>query len=167
MTKALLSLLVLFNFFLNAKGQPGNLILTYTQNNNWFDSLSTLSLGGKLKMINDRLLPDTNIFVRQRYADRIKVVDQIGNRVYGDGKPTIIVNNKGMLIDNKTEPKKIIGLTRLLNINYIADITLLKGTDPATTAVYGSQGENGVIIMILTKRKFIKKFKQLKLTSNY
>ena len=95
-----------------AFGQTQNLILTREQNTKWLDSLKTLALDQQLIKIKDRLLADTNIFVRQFYNDRIRVVDPIGNRVYGDGKPTFIIGGYPMIIDNKTETPKIIEIGR-------------------------------------------------------
>ena len=153
--------------FSSAFGQTKNLILTSEQNNNWLDSLKTLELDQQLLTIKDRLLADTNVFVRQFYNDRIRIVDQIGNRVYGDGKPTIIVDGYPMIIDNKTETKKIISLTELLTVDNIKEIGILSGNDPATTAIYGSSALNGIIVMTLTKKKYLKKFRQLNLKPNY
>jgi hypothetical protein len=167
MTKTLLFSIFFSGLLSIANGQTNNLILTYKQNNDWLDSLSKLSLDKKLTMINERILSDTNIFVKQSYPDRIIVVEQPGSRVHGDVKPTIIVNQNAMIIDNKTPNKKVIALTQLLTANYIADIKVLKATDQATLALYGAAGQSGIIIMRLTNKKSIDKFKKLKLTSNY
>jgi hypothetical protein len=167
MTKTLITFLVICCSFSSLFGQSTNLILTEAQNNKWFDSLAAVPLSGQLQMIGQRLLADTNVFIRKSYNDRIKVVEQVGNRVEGFGKPTIVVENRAMWIDNKTDAKKIVGLTQLLTTDYIDDITLLKGTDPKTTALYGSSGMNGVILMKLKRKKDIKQFQKLKFTSNY
>ena len=72
-----------------------------------------------------------------------------------------------MIIDNKTETFKIKVLTELLTIEYVKSIHILSPNDPATTAIYGSAGLSGIIVMTLTKKKYLKKFLRLKLNANY
>lgn len=147
-----------------AKGQLNNLILTEEQNNHWFDSLSSLSLENKLTAINNRILSDTAVFVKNFYNDRIKVNDQPGDRVYGNSKPVIIVNNQqAIVIKNETATAKIHALSHLLTPKYIAAILLLSGSKPSTLAIYGRQGEGGIILLTLAKKRFQKKFKALKI----
>jgi hypothetical protein len=153
--------------FSSVFGQTKNLILTREQNSKWLDSVKTLELEQQLITIKQRLLSDTNVFVKQYYNDRIRVVDQLGNRVYGDGKPTIIISGYVMFIDNKTSAKKIIKLAEILNTTHIKMTTILNDKDPATTALYGSSGLSGIIIMTVTKKKYLKKFRQLKLKPTY
>jgi uncharacterized membrane protein YuzA (DUF378 family) len=149
-----------------AFGQTQTLILTREQNTKWLDSLKTLALDQQLITIKDRLLSDTSVFVRQFYNDRIRVVDPIGSKVYGDGKPTLVIGGYPMIIDNKTETPKIIGLTKLLTNDFIKNINILSPNDPATTAIYGIAGMSGIIVMTLTKKKHLKKFRKLNLQSN-
>ena len=153
--------------FSSSIGQINNLILTSEQNNSWFDSLKIQSLDRQLFTIKYRLLADTNIFVKRSYPDRIRVVEQVSNRVIGEGKPTIIIGGLVMFIDNKTETKKVISLTELLDTTSIKAISILSNNDPATIALFGDPGHNGVIIMTLTKKRYLKKFKRLKLKPNY
>jgi hypothetical protein len=161
MIKTFITILIICSFS-TTFGQSNELVLTEAQNNKWFDSLSTLSLEGQLTMIKQRILSDTNVFVRKSYADRIKVAEQVGNRVIGNGKPTILVENVAMWIDNETNTKKIIGLAQLLTIDHIKSIDLLKGGDPKAMALYGSVSLNDIILMKLKKKKDFKKFKKLK-----
>jgi hypothetical protein len=153
--------------FSSASGQTQNIILTREQNNKWLDSLKKLPLEKQLFTLSDRLLSDTNVFVRQYYADRIRVDDALGNRVYGDGKPTLIIGGYAMIIDNKTQTHKIVDLTKLLTGTYINELNILSPNDPATTALYGSPGQFGIIVMTVTKKKYAKLFKRLQLKSNY
>ena len=167
MIKTFTVFLIMCCFFLASFGQSKDLILTEAQNNRWFDSLAILPLGNQLQMIKQRLLADTNVFVWEGHPDNGWVkwkADSLGNRVYGLGKPTIIVGTTALLIDNKTVSKKIVASTQLLTMDYIDSITLLKGTDPATTAIYGSLGRSGIIHMKLKKKKDEKQFKKQKLT---
>ena len=95
-----------FLIFSSAFGQAKKLILTREQNNKWLDGLKTLPLDRQLLNIKDRLVAGTNVFVRHRCPDGIRGVDQIGNRVYGDGKPLIIIGGYPIIIDNKTKQKR-------------------------------------------------------------
>lgn len=147
--------------------QMQNLILTKEQNTKWLDSLKTSPLDLQLIAIKCRLLADTNVFVRQFYNDRLKVDDQVDNRVYGDGKPTLVIGGRPMIIDNKTATNKILGLTNLLTQAHIKQINILTDRDPATSAIYGSPGLNGIIVMTVTKRKYLRMFHRLKLYPNY
>ena len=98
MKKTLLFSCFFLGLFLTAIGQTDNLILTNKQNEDWVDSLSKLSLDKKLTMINERVLNDTNVFVRHFYSDRIKAEERPSNKVYGDGKPVMIVNQNEMIM---------------------------------------------------------------------
>ncbi|MGG9960727.1 hypothetical protein [Ferruginibacter sp. SUN106] len=171
MKKSLALLIVYFFVFSTAFGQLKNLILTREQNNKWMDSVKTLPFDQQLLSIRDRLLADTNVYVRQLYNDRIKtnfkIVDSLGNRKYGDGKPLIIIDDTPFFIDNKTATYKIVKLATLLNQTYIKEVYLVSPNDPAATAIYGYEGRSGIIIMTLTKKKYFKKFKQLQLKPNY
>ena len=159
--------LIGYSFFPCVFGQTQNLILSREQNNKWLDSLKTLPLDKQLLTLRERLLSDTNVFFKQYYADRIRVVDSLGHRVYSDGKPTLIISGYPMIIDNKTQTHKIIDLTKLLKNTYINELNVLSPNDPATTALYGSPGQFGIIVMTVTKKKYAKLFKQLKLKANY
>jgi hypothetical protein len=167
MTKILSLTLLLYILFPSAFGQRQHLILTTEQNSKWIDSLKTLPLDQQLVTIKDRLLSDTNVFIRQSYPDRMKVTDSLGKRVYGDGKPTLIIGGYVMIIDNKTQTNKIVSLTKLLTPTYIKTIFILSQNDPAATALYGSAGQHGIIIMTVTKKKYAKLFKRLDFKPNY
>lgn len=167
MTKILILTCLLCLVFPNAYGQTQQLILTREENGLWLDSLKKIPLDQQLLRINDRLLLDTNVFVRQSYSDRIKVADSLGNRVYGDGKPILVVGGYIMTIDNRTQTNKIISLTKLLTPTYIKSIFILSPNDPAATALYGNAGQFGIIVMTVTKKKIVKLFKRLELEANY
>jgi len=148
-------------------GRAQNLILTKEQNDKWIDNLKTLSLDKQLQLITDRLLLDTNTYVKQSYADGIKHVDSLGARVECAGKPTLIVGGYLMTIDNKTQTTKVISLTRLLTLKYIGKILVLGHKDPATMALGGTVGEYGLILATPTRDKYVRYFKRLGLMPNY
>jgi len=140
--------------------QNNNLILNKKQSSKWCDSLATLPIEKQMIMIRERILSDTNVFVKEYYPDGIIVKDSLGNRVYGDGKPIIIINGLSINIENCTNKKEILKLTALINSKYISNILLLKGND-TTRALYGWRGGYGVIIMTLSKKSLLKQFKSL------
>jgi len=144
-------------------GQTQNLILTSEQNNKWLERLTTLPIQEQLGAIKERLLADTNVFIRQYYADRVRVVEHSGNRVYAEAKPTLIIGGYPMRIDNETKTFKIKGLIELLTIEYVKSIHILNPNDPVALAFYGSAGLSGIIVMTLTKKKYLKNFLRIKL----
>jgi hypothetical protein len=148
-------------------GQTQQLILTTEQNSKWLDSLKILPLDQQLLTIKARLLSDTNVFVRQRYPDKIRVTDSLGSRVYGEGKPTLIIGGDAIIIANKTPTNKIVSLTKLMTLAYIKTIFILSPNDPATTALYGSAGQYGIIVMEVKKKKHLRPFKRLELKPYY
>jgi hypothetical protein len=161
----LLNLLCIFLYISHpVKGQLNNLIITEEQNNRWFDSLSSLSLENKLTAISNRILSDTAVFVRNFYNDRIRVNDQPGDRVYGHSKPVIVINNQqAIVIKNETATAKIHALCHLLTPKYITAILLLIGNKPSTLAIYGQQGEGGIILLTVAQKRILKKLKALKI----
>jgi hypothetical protein len=166
MTKIFGLIFLVCFIFSSAFGQTQNLILTSDQNNKWLDSLKTLTLEQQLAAISDRLHVDTNVFVKQFYNHRIRVTDSLGNRVYGDGKPTLVIEGYPMIIDNGTQTSKIINLTKLLTADHIEEIRFLNGNDPATAAIYGISGFHGIILITVTKKKYLRRFRRLNLKSN-
>jgi hypothetical protein len=72
-----------------------------------------------------------------------------------------------MIIDNKSQTNKIVSLTKLLTTSYIKTIFILSPNDPAATAIYGSGGQFGIIVMTVMKKKCAKTLKRLDLKANY
>jgi hypothetical protein len=148
-------------------GRAQNPILTKEQNDKWIASLKTLTLDKQLQLIIDRLLLDTNTYVKRNYTDGIKHVDSLGARVECAGKPTLIVGGCPMTIDNKTQTAKVISLTKLLTLQYIGKIVVLGHKDPATIALGGTVGQYGLILVTPTRNKYVRHFKRLGLMPNY
>jgi hypothetical protein len=167
MTRILSFTFLLCLLFPPVFGQTQHLILTTEQNSKWLESLKILPLDQRLLTIKLRLFSDTNVFVKQRYPDKIKVTDPLGSRVYGEGKPTLIIGGYAIIISNETPTKYIVGLTKLMTPAYIKTIFVLIPNDPATTALYGSAGQYGIIVMEVKKKKHLRQFKQLELEPNY
>lgn len=163
MTKFLSYIFLLLFLLPPVIGQSQNLILTREQNDLWFDSLKTFPLEKQLNVINERLFADTKIFTRQMYPDGLKNNDSLGKRVYGDSRLKLFISGYSIFIENNTPIEKIVRLTNLLNTVYIKDISFLDPHDPKTTALFGTSGYYGIIIMTVTKKKYAKLFKRLKI----
>lgn len=162
MTKFLKSIFLLFLLLLSEHGQSQNLILTREQNDLWFDSLKTMPFDQQLYTIKERLLSDTNSFIKQ-YSDGLKAIDSLGRRVFAADRLKLIISGYIIFIQNNTPTEKIVRLTNLLNTVYIKDISFLDPHDPKTTALFGASGYYGIIIMTVTKKKYAKLFKRLKI----
>jgi hypothetical protein len=166
MTKKMIFTFLLSCIFQSVLGQKHNLILTNEQNNIWFENLRMLSFNQQLLKIRNRLLSDTNIFVKKNYPDGIIINDSLGQRIFGEGKPMFIVSGYPVIIDNKTQNNKIINLTNLITQTYIRELFIFAPNDPWATAIYGTSGQFGIIIMKVTKKKYTKLFRRLKLIEN-
>ena len=149
---------------LKASGQEQKLILTNTQNTEWFATLKSLSLMEQLTKIQERILSDTVVYVKQYYNDGIKVMDSIGSKVYGEGKPMLIIAGYAIVFDNNTQSNRVKALAKLLTSDYIKELFILSPTDPAIMAIYGYSAKSGIIVMSVTKKKYAKLFKHLILT---
>ena len=71
-------------------------------------------------------------------------------------------------LENEDEKKQILQLTDLLTNQYIKTLTILNPKDTSITAIYGSISRGGIIMLALTKKKYLKKFRRLEIfTSHY
>ncbi|HEV8506070.1 MAG TPA: hypothetical protein VGQ53_11740 [Chitinophagaceae bacterium] len=120
-----------------------------------------MPLPDQLSAIRKRLLSDTNIFVKEGHPDRIKTIDSLGARVYGETRPVIMVDGMNISIDNNTKSTKIVELSKLISESTIKGVVILSGNEPETIALFGSRGIGGVIIMTSTQKKYSKKFRRL------
>jgi hypothetical protein len=142
-----------------------SLVVTYEQNEQWFDKLEKEDFTHKLEEIKYRILSDTAIYVRQYYADRIKIDGQYKNekRIQGSCKPLLIFDGKPVYITNATRNKNVSVLAELLKAENIANIITVR--DAKAAAIYGSRGSCGVLIFELRNKKTARKIKQLKLNN--
>ena len=51
----------------------GNLILTEEQSDAWISRLELAPIDAQIDLIRDRILLDTNVYVRSSYPDRIRL----------------------------------------------------------------------------------------------
>ena len=66
-------------FFLMTKISLGQdkLILTAEENEKWISQVEQTSFDNQLKLIRERLVADTNVYVRSSAPDRIKIGDEV------------------------------------------------------------------------------------------
>jgi len=138
----------------------------------WFDSLKNQPLDFQIKMISERLLADTNVCTRESFPDRI-ITNRPNSKIIRcesafqselPAKPLIVINYKvTLVIKNNSNKQEIVKLSNLLTPKIIDKIELLQG--PAASALYGSIGIGGAIIITVSNNKSLKKFKDLYLNS--
>lgn len=161
LTRNLLTILLVILYF-SSFGQSSKLILTGEENEKWLDSLNSLQLVQQLSMMKNRLLLDTNVFVRESYPDGIKVNDSLGGRVYGVAKPLILVNGTPLVIKNDANRKEILRLVDLICAKNIKTVIAIKA-NPKDQAIYGRNAMNGSIFLELNRKRVLRKFKRLDL----
>jgi TonB-dependent SusC/RagA subfamily outer membrane receptor len=138
-----------------------NLTLTSEQNENWISQVEQVSLDNQLRLIRERILADTGVYVRSSAPDRIRIGDesQNGKKKEATARPLIIFAGKCKHvtpnINNKTDNESILLLTSLLTRDKIQKITILKGPDAA--AIYGSRAVGGVFILAVKKKSTCQK----------
>jgi hypothetical protein len=111
--KAFLAIILVFSLSSSLKAQPpiDSLVLTKEQNDSWISRLEKAVKSRQLELIKARILRDTNVYIQQYYADRIKFDNEKekGLRIVGVGKPLLIINGQySAYINNRTKGKSII-----------------------------------------------------------
>ncbi|MBP8114151.1 MAG: hypothetical protein KAY50_02280 [Chitinophagaceae bacterium] len=141
------------------------LILTESQNDKWIDSLSRLTSSLQLKFIVDRLMLDSNVYVRSR-SDRIKLSPLFqSTKFQGCCKPTIIMNGIFMnfYFDDKNSYiqmlEEVSKFSKLLNVISIDDISII--SKEKAGPLFGPQSEDGVIVLSITNAKSLKVIKKI------
>ena len=155
--------------------QKNALILTSEQNDSWFATLESSSLEIQLKMIKERMLNDTSIFIVKSYPDRITIdrfpkLDSLSKiRVYGSCKPLYMISykqkrQKSFHFENPVKTDQIKSIVDLININNISRITVLR--DFKAKAIFGTRGSCGVIMMDTNNKSLWKRLEKLKFSIN-
>jgi hypothetical protein len=166
-------LLLLVLFFQTAFifSQKNALILSSEQNDSWFETLESSSLEIQLKMIKERMLNDTSVFIVKTYPDRITIdrfpkLDSLSKiRVKGSCKPLYMISykqkkQKSFHFENPLNTDQIKLIVDLIDINNISRITILR--DIKAKAIFGTRGSCGVIMMDTNKRNLWKRLEKLK-----
>lgn len=154
--------------------QNEKLILTENANDLWFQTLKEAeNLSEKIELINLRLTDDVNIYIEWGFPDgitvqRIPKLDSIRNiKPKGFCKPLYMVQHKNeqilFRIENPLNAELTDSVTNLISERSIRDIEIL--TDDKRQLLFGTNGDCGVIILELKKRKVFKAFKKMSLTS--
>jgi TonB-dependent SusC/RagA subfamily outer membrane receptor len=155
-------LILTLSTLLRAQSTVDNLVLTKEQNDKWISKLEKESKSGQLELIRARILLDTNIYVNEYYADRLKIDNdkQRGKRTEAYGRSLLVFNQSYAAdINNRTKNKSILKLADFLTDKKIKSISILKGTQ--ATALYGSRATNGVILLTTADKKTFKQIKEI------
>lgn len=161
----LIPILIIFSIQAAFGQANDSLILTAEQNEIWISKVQNAPLEKQLELIRNRILSDTNVYVRTYASDRILVRDESQNskKKQSFGRPLIILGGQcehfSPNINNKTDNSSIELLASFLTPDNIEEITIL--TDYKATALYGSRAVGGVFILAVKKRLICKSIKKL------
>jgi hypothetical protein len=167
-TKILFIALIIHTTCLFSQNQM--LILTREQNDKWYEDLKSSNLVNQLDLIKSRMLSDTSIFITKLYPDRLTIdrfpqLDSLRKiRTIGFCKPLYVISFKQKEIeylhfDNPIQTYPIKRIAELINSNNIYEVEILK--DDNATAIYGTNGNCGVLLLKTNNRKFWKELKRL------
>jgi len=138
------------------------LVLTKEQNEKWISTLEKELKSKQLDLIRERILLDTNTYVRLSYPDRLKIDNAklLSKRTEAYGRPLLVFNQSYSIdINNSTKNESILQLSYLLTGKRIKTISILKG--PQATALYGSRAENGVILLTTMDKRTFEQIKRV------
>jgi hypothetical protein len=169
MGKAFTLSFCLFTMLKVSVGQvaPDNLILTKAQSDAWISRLELAPIDAQIDLIRDRIVFDTNVYVRSSYPDRIRLQDESenGKKIEVYSRPFIVINGKcqhyHVNITNRTKNESVRQLAALLTGKNINLVTVQK--DDNAMAIYGSRAIGGVIILSAKNRTVCKQFERVKL----
>jgi hypothetical protein len=142
-----------------------NLTLTAEQNENWVSKVEQVQLNDQPRLMRERILADTNVYVRSSAPDRIKIGDESknGKKKGATARPLLIFAGKCKYvtpnINNRTNNESVLLLTSLLTPDKIETITILRGPD--SVAIYGSRAVGGVFILYVKKRSTCQKINDI------
>jgi TonB-dependent SusC/RagA subfamily outer membrane receptor len=166
--KELLTILIILTSLtsLTAQSIGDSLILTREQSDTWIVKVEKEIKSKQLALIRQRILLDTNIYIRQSYPDRIKVdtEKEKGTRTEGYGKPLLVFNGQYFAdINNKTKNNSIKELADFLTDRKIKSVSIVKDTQ--ATAIYGSRAVCGVILLTTKDKKTLRQIKEIQLSA--
>ena len=147
------------------------LILTKNENDKWLEMLKyNSSLESKIKMVNERMLNDTNIYIGGIRYDSLSIYEKIylnsvsKSRERGEGKPVWLFQHEDEFIhiyfSNFSSSYDAIYLTGLISEENIKYIDLFTKSEMAEQ-IYGGTGNYGVIWIRFKSKRIFKQVKQL------
>ena len=162
MKKILLPFLFLNS--LSSLAQDENLILTEKTIALWFESLqSSHELNEKIKLINQRLISDVNVYIKWSFPDgitvqRIPKLDSISKiRIQGFCKPLYILKYKekeiAFRIENPLNNDLTKSVIELITQNNICGVEVW--TDDKRKMLYGTSQIVELFLFQLIKRKYL------------
>ena len=141
------------------------LILTTEENEKWISQVEQTSFDNQLKLIRERVVADTNVYVRSSAPDRIKIGDESlnGKKKEATTRPLIIFSGKCKFltpnINNRTDNKSIVLLASSITTDKIQDIRIIKGSE--ASAIYGSRAIGGVFILTVKRKSTCEKINEI------
>jgi hypothetical protein len=136
-------------------------IVNKDENDNWLTNLEKQETNTQKVLVADRLLSDTLAYVKAT-GDRIKFKPQTDSaKVDVRCRPQIIFNGIPLYIKNRTPTKSVRELSSLLRQAKINKIEIVR--DEKATALYGTQGLCGLILISSDDKKLRKQVKKLEL----
>ncbi|MBO9593103.1 MAG: hypothetical protein J7599_09340 [Niabella sp.] len=156
--------------------QPGHQITTDQQHNRWMKQLSRQPLTGQQTMIAVRLLSDTQTVAPRpgcnvgfQAATRQAQLPQQQQALHSNGRhipmPLILINNYLLRQDyyESLPAETARAFAALIRKTAFTHITQITGT--AATALYGSRGANGVLLMELKLKEDLQQFMAIRQAS--
>jgi TonB-dependent SusC/RagA subfamily outer membrane receptor len=166
--KGLLTILfILTSLTVTGQSILDSLILTKEQSDKWILKVENEAKPKQLDLIRQRILLDTNIYIRQIFADGIKFDNEKarGSRTYGYGRLLLVFNGEYFVyIDNETTNKSVLELVDFLTDSKIKNVAIIK--DSQATAIYGSRAVCGVLLLTTRDKKTFKQIKEVKLSAD-
>lgn len=151
---------------ITVSGQDKSFVSNSDENQQWFDSLSTLPLTGKLEMIKKRLLSDTimsyrnDIKVDEVYSDEDDVI-MCSMKFCIHRKPLLIFDGYSISLDHLSANQTSV-LVNIIDEAHISNIRLIKSDEVSTMALYGTKGASGVLVFTLYNKRDLRKIKKIK-----
>ena len=153
-------------FSIDSAALKKKLILTDEQNKKWLDSLKTLPPKSQIAFILQRIILDTNVFIRYSYADRIKVDYTLQEKTKFEGccKPIIILEPTSTVFNFDSKFKKLNLFTEITTLKQtlseiiIDEVKILPQSE--ATAIWGWQAEHGAILLKISNKQSIKLLKK-------
>jgi hypothetical protein len=134
--------------------------LTCESNIRWLDSLELMPLLAQIQAIKERVIADTNIYINQSKPDGVIANKEIyKNKYQGCCKPLWILYGYLVSFDDLHPQRDIFKFLQIIDQIKIEEIRVL--TSKNSTALYGTAGGCGVVLVVVKDRRSLKLLKKL------
>ena len=140
----------------------GQLILTEEENNAWINKLkSEKELTVQLKILRERILMDTNIYVNNTGDRLILKTEKQKNKELGLCRPILLVEGYFVTVTNDTDNKTVENLTKELTTDKIKELKLLD--EGKAKEMFGPHCWCGIIFLTPANKKATKSLLRYKI----